>query len=250
MTTAREAIEQLTNPKPDDTSQQLTILAQLPADLPAPGMTSLTAEPDGSTACGWLSWSTRAQDGVEPVEILRVLEGAGWSLSPATLTKWDKWRAHPMPGHIEDQPETEPGCFGRSYTLTDAWEMMPVWVAHSYFGRHQSLHCYMTAPDGMTYKVAVEGSFNAGTMTATRREYRGGWEYERGSARLNTSVAVFALRNSEGEDIAHIAATSYCCLGGGWPHQSLDGRTYWEPIVNREQWADLTASSLVQQLQR
>ena len=247
--TVSEAIEAIENPKPDKSHLELEIeiLRSIPGDIICPSVSNLSEKPD-STGCGWLSWSKYGFRSVDAVEILTALEDAGWRLLPATLAKWDHYRPSVSMGWIEDLPERKrEGRYG-NYALTDSWEIMPVWISHSYHhvGEPHRLNLFMVSPNGTPCKISIGGRFRAGHMTANRRDFIGGWEYERGTAKMNNADTLWNMADDDGNHISQMSSMSYCTISHGG--QSLDGRTYWEPIVNREQFESIPASHYAKQL--
>lgn len=160
------------------------IIAML-ADLD-PIISNVKAAPQITDEHGWLSFRGPSYDPDHkwnPVAILEALEAASWTQCPASLCKWDNYRAAPERGLQSEIPETKPGCFGSTYTLGDCSPIAPIWIRPCQHMGPEAV-VFMRAPDGRNFRVQVAIRPIA-TIYATQHEYKGGWHYERGTARLH-----------------------------------------------------------------
>ena len=241
MTTAAERIESLRNPEPVNNSLEIEVLEQWPETVAAPScISNLSDTLKPYTGHGVLHWHRTRQN---PDQILKALEASGWKLAPVSLVRWDRYRPSVYPGSIETLPERN-----GSYSLTDAWEILPIYVSLDTIYPDPELSVWMKSPQGKVYRVAMRHRLKVARLSASRREYRGGWEYERGTERLHFEDTAFNLEGSEpGTHVAQVSACSGCSRKPSTP-TSLDGRVFWEPICNREQWETLPASHFVAQL--
>lgn len=200
------------------------ILAQLPAELPAPTISNEDSR-FFDVPGAWLSWraSYSFEAPTKGSQLLAALEGAGFEPVPVTVCRWGSWRPQPEPGALEAIPETK-----RRDTLTDATIVAPLWLEPSPHGGPEARAYYRK--DGMIYKVTVPAPWTAG-ITARRIKTRGNWYYEHGTARLLYPEAWHAIRTADGTSIAGISHLSRAYVD---TEQGISGALYFELYTEQD----------------
>jgi len=244
--TVASELEKLRKPSEDETPRIIAILEQLPPDLDSPTISNLrrpksaedTLEPEA-----WLSFHGPSYDPdntFQPVAVLEALERHGWRVLPASLVKWNDYRAHPEMGLADDIPETKPGNFGSGYKLSEVTIICPAWVVPNQYGKPK-FFCYMVAPSGQRFKVMVDVSLPV-HVDAKRVQYFGGWHYDRSrGAQLRYPPSWETLEHA-GEPVAQREAHSRAYVD---TEQGCSGVIYWEPIAHDQDAFPMTASQFL-----
>lgn len=221
MKTVKERIEELKQPPPEFTD--LDVLAELPEDMPAPTVSNLHKDA-GQEESAWISFSSPSHDPEgthDPAGILRTLEEAGFVSVPTTLVRWGDYRARPYPGTAEDAPEKR-----YRETLTDLWPMCPLWVSPCQH-TNPAARTFYRSPSGLLLMVSVDLPRVVG-VHAKRVEHRGGWRFERGTAKLHHPDAWHHVYMGD-ESVAGLHAK--CCAQVDTEH-GVSGVIYWESYVD------------------
>jgi hypothetical protein len=191
-----------------------------------------TPDEMGRVPAAWLGFRAPSYDPKQiynPIALVESLEGAGWKLVPATLVRWDNYRPTVEPGLQNDQPSTKQVGRAMTYEFRDSWPIAPVWIEANQHTAAE-IWAYMTAPDGTLYLTHFDLINLPGChvyLTAKRNEYRGGWSYERGTARLN-----FPER-WHGHQAATIDVNSRAWVD---TEQGLSGTIYFSPHGGQDEW--------------
>lgn len=218
---------------------QGALLAQLPADLPAPTLSNEHTHYFGTPAA-WLSWSSwpgAATPG--GWTILDAIERAGWQPLPVTLAKWGSWRALPEPGLLDELPETK-----NRDTLIDVTPIAPLWIEPNQHTGTEARAFYRTPDAGRIVKISVPGPC-AARITAQRVEPRGTWYYKHGTARLIFPDAWHAIRTADGNAVAGIAAQSRAYVD---TEQGISGAIYFDVYTEQSDFP-LTPAAILRQLE-
>lgn len=217
-----------------------SIYAMLPEDIAkGPTISNLRAEPPATEPHGWLKFSSPSYDPENtwnPVAVLESLERAGWTAVPATLCKWDDYRRSAYPGLSESIPETKRGSFGHTDKLTDSEPIAPLWIEPQQYGRPEA-KLFMRAPDGRLFRVLVDIP-GVARLEGRRNEYRGGWSYERGSAKVRFP------EEWHGHQYCTISTHTRAWVD---TEQGISGAIYFTPHDEQEAWP-LTASQFLASL--
>lgn len=239
--TVKGAIDRLNEPEADTKAEELRILGLLPDGMFAPTISNVARHEWEPAA--WLSFHGPSYDPdhqFDPVAILRTLDANGWRTIPATLVKLDNYRPSPKPW-AQDQTPEEWGCIcGKPYRVTGSWPICPLWVMPNTHTGPEAC-CYMRGPDGNTYYVHISANGLPCHIHARRYEYRGGWNYERGTARLAYPPAWETLEH-DGQPIAQRHARSGAQVDTG---QGISGQLYWEPIAHEQADFPLSAAGML-----
>jgi len=220
------------------------IIASLPDDLPmVPTISNIRStkrkgrlEPDA-----WLSFSAPSYDPdktYNPVAILTSLERGGFRLQSASLVKWDDYRRTVEIGLCEDILEEKPGCFGSTYKLNDIDPIAPVWIGPEQYGNAEMV-CFMRhIATGEMYRVSIDLPGGVVGLCATRKEFRGGWHYERGTAKLRFPQSWHGLTHCTISQHTRAYVDT---------EQGLSGSIYFMPHDEQSNWP-LSASEFLTEL--
>ena len=193
------------------------IYTALPGGLDAPTVSNET------DAGAWISWHRpySHDPAYDSSAVLGALEAAGWEPLAATLCRWDDYRPSPEPGHQEDIPDTK-----HRYTLTDTWPIAPLWIVLNQHTGTEAVSFYRQ--EGRVYRVRVPGPSSA-SITARRKEPRGTWYYEHGTARLLYPESWHGIGPIDGDNVIGIAAQSRAFVD---TEQGISGAIYFDPFVD------------------
>lgn len=234
--TVQDKIKEMTQPKPDKAAEELRILSMLPPNIPAPVITVFR----DSSHLGFSGPAYDPENTFDPVGLLATLHIAGWKTEPATLVQKDKYRPAPEPGLQENIPEEMGSCFGRPYKVTATWPICPAWVIpNQYTG--PEFKCYLRAPDDRVYEVCVSVKNLPCRISAERHEYRGGWDYRRGTARLyhpNDWLEIIV----DGNPIADKHEKSRAQVDTA---QGISGQLYWTPTAHEQADFPMSAAEML-----
>ncbi len=213
-----------------------SILKILPDDLPqCPTISNATANPGTCDVHGWLSFNAPSwgddRENYSAVAILRILEAAGWQQLPATLCRWDNYRPSPAPGVSKDIPNER----GR-YKLHTVWQIAPLWFKPCQF-TCQEAELYMQAPDGRRFFVNLDTPTIPVGVFAQRKEYIGGWYYERGTAKTHFPKQWHSHPHCKIGTVQQAVDTE----------QGISGAVFFEPHNDQLDWP-MTASEFLQSL--
>lgn len=208
--------------------QECAILATLPDDLPqAPTIVLQGAALHARKRPGaWLAFSRSYRDEWTGIDVFASLERAGFKPLPATLCRWDRYRHVVEPGAQESIPLTVVGSV-TAKELTDSQPIAPVWID---LNRHTggSAWAFYAGPEGNVYKVKVPAPSRC-HISARRVEERGGWHFDRSSARLHFPDSWHAVT------INDVAIATVCTHSGAWCTlpDSLDGAIYFDAFFEQ-----------------
>ncbi len=220
------------------------IITMLPDDLEnSPTISNVRAAPKDLDPSAWLSFSAPSYDPGKtwnPLAILQALESAGWKQAPASLCKWGDYRRSAYPGLTDAIPDTKGGSWmGSTDKLTDVSPIAPMWIVPCQH-TNADAQLFMTAPDGRLFKVSVDVPHLV-SIHARRREFRGGWSYERGTAKLQFPEAW------HGHEHCRINENSRAQVD---TDQGISGAVYFSPHDEQSAWpmsASEFLASLIQE---
>lgn len=208
---------------------RLGILAELPASLPQPTISNESTRAFFGQPGAWVSFSSHYErDYPKGSEILAAIEAAGFVPMAVTLCKWGDYRRTPEPGLQSGIPEVKTWGTRMEYKLTDSEAVAPLWLNPNPFTGTEA-HAYYRAPSGMVLKVRVQGPARC-NIQARRKEYVGGWYYERGSARLAFPDSWHSVEH-EGQPVLNVAKNSGAQVD---TEQGISGQLYFTPIAHEQ----------------
>ena len=204
----------------------ISILRELPHGMPAPTVSNVRTSEKPLEPVAWLSWQSYDPDKTfDPVDVLLTLNDAGWQTLPATLVQWDDYRPGVEFGLMKDIPDTK----GR-YKLSDCWPVAPVWITPE---QHTGCKakCFLRSPSGRVFRVAITLPGLACHVWARRKEFRGGWSYERGTARITHPEHWHTLQTEQGESVARLHVKTGAQVD---TEQGISAQVYWEPLTEQD----------------
>lgn len=235
MATVAQRIEELERPKKDTIALQLEVLRQLPQELPEPTLSNFSEKP--FTPAGWLHFSkTASNDGYDALAILKSLQDAGWETAPATLVQRDSYRRSTVPGWTDEIPDE----LDRN-RINDRLIICPLWIRMSNFDSYPSICCYMTAPsNSRTYQIMLDDPALRVSVNARRHEVKGGWYFERGTAKIHNPKGFQRIGTPE-----HIAGLSIHCGASVDTEHSINAVLYWKPLIHGQDQFPWSAADML-----
>ena len=164
----------------------------------------------------WISFSPPSYDpeGEFDAQVVgKALEDSGFVLQPASLVRWDQWRASPYPSEVDDVPDEKD-----RYKKTWAKQISPVWVRPSQYCNAEA-QCFMKK-DGLLFNIHIGLPRSGWGVSAHRNEYMGGWNFARGTARLSTCSKARSIPGHSMSNESFAAVVT---------NQGLDASVYWTP---------------------
>lgn len=213
------------------------ILSELPADLPAPTISNEGEKAMDGQPGAWASFSRDYGEKWQGSEIFASLERAGFKTMPATLAQYGKYRRGVHPGLQTEIPEE----YSRS-KLTDCEPIVPVWLVPSCFGEGDAVAFYRS-PAGLLLRVKVSPPAGIG-MHATRKNIRGGWYYERGTAKLRYPEAWHSVHDASGNLVSQICVHSRAYVD---TEHGISGAIYFTPFLDQSDFP-MTAAEFLKAL--
>lgn len=240
--TVADEIAELEKPVNDDRAKRLAILRELPPDMESPSIANIRDKGDGleGQVAAWLSFLGPSYDPdhiYNPVAVLQTLHQHGWATCPATLVQHDDYRPSPHLGEVADIPDKE----GR-YTVTDLWPIVPLWVKPEQHGQPEAI-CYLKAPGGRVFRVAVKLP-PVTAPWADRVEYKGGWNFRRGTGRLRRPENWHHIEY-QGQVVAQLERHTGAQVD---TEQGVSGQIYWEPVAHEQDEFPMTAADILAEL--
>ena len=165
----------------------------------------------------WISFSPPSYDpeGEFDAQVVgKALEDSGFVLQPASLVRWDQWRASPYPSEVDDVPDEKD-----RYKKTWAKQISPVWVRPSQYCNAEA-QCFMKK-DGLLFNIHIGLPRSGWGVTAIRKDYMGGWSFERGTAKFETCPGARDIPRND------LSMDSYAAVV---TDQGLDACVYWTPV--------------------
>lgn len=215
------------------------ILAELPGDVACPTISNEGERAHDGRPGAWLSFSRSYGETWTGAEVLAKLEVAGFATLPATLAKYGEYRRSPHVGLQTEIPEESSRA-----KLADCEPIAPVWIVPEQHTGGRACAFYRS-PTGLTLRVNLP--IPAGCyITAEREEFKGGWHYKRGSARLRYPGAWESVApEDDGTPATQVCAHSRAYVD---IEQGISGVIYFTPLVDHADFP-MTAAQFLGRLE-
>jgi hypothetical protein len=215
------AMEQLKK-KHESEIARLTLEMELVGNLPTLPIVSnhnsrFLADKD---VVAWFSFSStlHKQDGeYNPVKLLEQLEAEGWEIIPASLVKWDDYRAAFEPGLVGDIK-----LRGTYKKITSKEPILPYWFEPNQYG-DGDFCVYMKRGD-KTVRVSVDVTTGP-SLYARRIESMGEWRFESGTCKVRIPASWQYVNDIE------IHTKGYVDTSKG-----ISGRVWFTSLYRQEEW--------------
>lgn len=215
-----------------------SILNNLPQDMPAPTIANISAKAFFDTPGHRLSFRQSYGDTWKGSDILAQLEAFGFKPLPATLCQWAQWRRHAEPGAQDDMPDKR-----RGDDLTDSEPICPIWLECNQWTGSEARAHYQDK-SGRIVLVTVPGPTKA-IIFAERNEFRGGWNYKPGSAKLKFPDKWHSIEDLTDTVVANVSAHTRAYVD---TEQGISGSIYFTPLTEQDKFP-LTPSQMLRILE-